>query len=96
MIDTAKGAHYKCYIIEQCDVGQPLDPAFIAHKHDIPPMLFTALKKIMASGARGYKNESQDINDAIGALERHLELIDCGAAKRRAVFSVDDVKSEIE
>jgi hypothetical protein len=75
MINTANGAHYKRCIIEQSDVGQPLDPAFIAHKHDMPPMLFTALKKIMEPGARGYKSEAQDINDAIGALERHLELI---------------------
>lgn len=35
-----------------------------------------AVKKILVAGARGGKDEAQDIREAIAALERHLEILD--------------------
>ena len=73
--NTSEGLHYKKVFITEEDVGQPIDPAFIARKRgDMPPMLFTALKKILEPGKRGNKTYDQDIRDAIGALERELTL----------------------
>ena len=34
-----------------------------------------AIKKILMAGKRGYKDETNDIQEAITALQRHLELI---------------------
>ncbi len=34
-----------------------------------------AVKKILVAGARGGKDEAQDIREAIAALERHLEIL---------------------
>lgn len=78
MIDRniANGEHYKNYLIKDCHVGQPLDPAMIVEIRGgkMEPMIFTALKKILGAGDRGHKSEKQDIHDAIGALKRQLEL----------------------
>ncbi len=73
---TADGKHYKKHIINDSDVGQPLDPAFIAHYFDMSAMQFTALKKVMAMGKRGNKSRKQDALDIIGAMQREIELID--------------------
>lgn len=34
-----------------------------------------AIKKLLCSGVRGYKDASQDINEAIDSLKRALEMI---------------------
>ena len=72
--DISNGKHYKATLITELDVGQPLDPAFIAEKYTLTPMLFTALKKILRCGD-GDKSAEQDIQDVIGALNRELELM---------------------
>lgn len=75
--DIATGKHYKNHIIKEHHVGQPLDPAMIAliRGDSMSPMRFTALKKILEPGERGRKTFEQDIEDAIGALKRELELL---------------------
>lgn len=53
-----------------------LDPARIAKVYGAThPMQFTALKKILCAGNRGYKDRLQDIDDVIGAMERWKEMI---------------------
>ena len=83
MADTneniANGAHYKGYVIQQSDVGQPLDPAFIAAAmaesgSPLSGMQFTILKKVLRMG-RGDKSKEQDLLDIIGAAERERELL---------------------
>lgn len=76
MNDTSDGKHYKKHTISDKDVGQPLDPAFIAHYHAMSAMQFTALKKVMAMGERGNKSRKQDAMDVIGAMQREIQLID--------------------
>lgn len=82
MTDTsgsiANGMHYKNYIIQQCDVGQPLDPAFIAAAMaesggQLSGMQFTILKKALRMGS-GDKSKEQDLNDIIGAANREILL----------------------
>ena len=70
----ATGQHYKKSKVNQTDVGQPIDPAWIAEKYpDLTPMRFTVLKKILRCGT-GDKSYEQDLHDCIGALERELQL----------------------
>lgn len=73
----ATGQHYKQYLIRPEHVGQPLDPAMIVaiRGGSMPPMLFTAMKKTVECGERGVKTYKQDVEGAIGALQRELELI---------------------
>lgn len=35
-----------------------------------------AVKKLLVAGARGAKDERQDIQEAIAALQRHLQIMD--------------------
>lgn len=72
--NIANGKHYKQSTIEQWHVGQVIDPGLIALFYDLSPMRFTAMKKILIPGKRGNKTYEQDIEDAIGALKRDLEL----------------------
>ena len=83
MADTnasiANGTHYKGYVIQQSDVGQPLDPAFIAAamlvaNAPLSGMQFTILKKVLRMG-KGGKSKEQDLLDIIGAAERERELL---------------------
>ena len=75
----SKGMHYKGYVIQQKDVGQPLDPAFIAAAmaesgNPLSGMQFTVLKKDLRMG-RGDKSKEQDLYDIIGAAKRELSLL---------------------
>ena len=73
--DTSNGDHYKNVYITKEDVGQPLDPAFIALKYPrLTPMLFTVLKKILRFGS-SIKSKEQDIEDCMGALKREKQLM---------------------
>lgn len=38
------------------------------------PAVFHAVKKCLMAGRRGYKNKTQDLREAIEALERGIEL----------------------
>ena len=35
-----------------------------------------AIKKLLVAGARGAKDEKQDVSEAIAALKRHLEMLE--------------------
>ena len=69
-----KGGHYKKSVITSDMVGLELDPAFFASIHTMDNMLFQAFKKIAFAGKRGKKERLQDLRDAIGAIERQIEL----------------------
>ena len=74
----ANGMHYKNYTIRQGDVGQPLDPAFIAAAmaasgNPLSGMQFTILKKALRMGS-GDKSKEQDLKDIIGAANREILL----------------------
>ena len=74
--NISNGEHYKknrC--IKENHVGQPLDPALICEYYaNLSAMRLTALKKILLAGERGEKTKKQDLEDAIGALKREIEL----------------------
>jgi len=54
-----------------------VDPYRIAALYGLTDhALFQALKKILAAGQRGGKDQRQDIVEAIGALNRKLEMMD--------------------
>lgn len=73
-MSTEKGKHYKGVTITHDMIGQPLDPAFIEKHYPMDAMQFQAFKKIMFAGKRGNKDRKQDLLDAIGAIERQIEL----------------------
>lgn len=75
-MSTENGKHYKKNVITQEMVGQPLDPALIEKINPMDFMLSTALKKIIFAGKRGKKDKKQDLLDAIGAIQRQIELDD--------------------
>ena len=58
--------------------GYKLDPYMVAHVYDVKhPALFHAMKKIMCAGGRsGGKTVRRDVEEAIVALERWLEMDD--------------------
>lgn len=75
----SKGMHYKKYVIQQKDAGQPLDPAFIAAAmaesgDNLSAMRLTILKKVLRMG-KGDKSKEQDLYDIIGAAKRELSLL---------------------
>lgn len=75
----SKGMHYKGYVIQQNDVGQPLDPAFIAAAmaesgDNLSAMRLTILKKVLRMG-KGDKPKEQELLDVIGAADRELSLL---------------------
>ena len=74
--DKAKNAcaHYKHSIVTKHDVHQPVDPAWIATKYDVSPMMFTVLKKCLRCGS-SIKSKEIDLHDIISACERELELL---------------------
>lgn len=76
----SKGMHYKKYVIQKKDVGQPLDPAFIAAAMSesgshLSLMQSTILKKVIRLGSGGKKTPKEDLHDIIGAAERELLLL---------------------
>ena len=76
----SKGMHYKKYVIQQKDVGQPLDPAFIVSAlaesgTHLSLMQSTILKKVIRLGSGGKKTPEEDLRDIIGAAERELSLL---------------------
>lgn len=72
--EIAQGAHYKKSFVKESDVGQPVDPAWIASKYPgMSAMRFTVLKKILRCG-EGDKSYEQDLHDCIGAIQRELSL----------------------
>jgi hypothetical protein len=71
---TEDGKHYKNKLITADMVGQPLDPALFESIHPMPMMLSQAFKKIVFAGNRGKKDKIQDLKDAIGAIQRQMEI----------------------
>ena len=76
----SKGMHYKKYVIQQKDVGQPIDPAFIVSAlaesgTHLSLMQSTILKKVIRLGGGGKKTPEEDLRDIIGAAERELSLL---------------------
>jgi hypothetical protein len=65
-----KGKHYRLSFR-----GVKFDPARAGRIYGITdPMLFQAFKKIAFAGKRGHKSRVSDIEDAICALNRFLEM----------------------
>ncbi len=65
-----KGKHYRLAYR-----GIKFDPARAGRIYGITdPMLFQAFKKIAFAGKRGHKSRISDIEDAICALNRFLEM----------------------
>lgn len=65
-----KGKHYRLAYR-----GVKFDPARAGRIYGITdPMLFQAFKKIAFAGKRGHKSRISDIEDAICALNRFLEM----------------------
>jgi hypothetical protein len=65
-----KGKHYRLAYR-----GIKFDPARAGRIYGITdPMLFQAFKKIAFAGKRGHKSRTSDIEDAICALNRFLEM----------------------
>ncbi len=52
-----------------------IDPYRIAEIYGLAdPILFHAFKKILLCGQRGYKDQTQDIEESIDSLNRRLEM----------------------
>lgn len=65
-----KGKHYRLAYR-----GIKFDPARAGRIYEITdPMLFQAFKKIAFAGKRGHKDRISDIEDAVCALNRFLEI----------------------
>lgn len=47
----------------------------IAHTFGLTAGRYHAVKKILCAGKRGVKNEKQDLEEAIVALQREIEII---------------------
>jgi len=56
--------------------GVKLDPFRIAKIYGIDGVQLTILKKVLATGNRGYKDNTQDYKDIINACSRALEMIE--------------------
>ena len=77
------GSHYKKKVVQHEDIFQPVDPAWIATKYPMSPMMFTVLKKCLRCGS-SIKTREQDIEDIISACTRELELISLEKVKNKA------------
>lgn len=77
------GAHYRFQLsvkVTEEDLNRGyavvnIDPYKIADVYGITNhAIFSALKKLLVTGGRGYKDAAQDVADSIGALQRWQEL----------------------
>lgn len=68
---TQKHSHYKKDVrhLDMVDVYRVIDLWEIKH-----PALQHALKKVLAAGKRGAKDEDKDVQEAIDSLERWKEM----------------------
>lgn len=64
-----KGNKYKRFI-----KGTVVDVYDIAYAYDLDPARAHALKKILCSGQRGYKDFEKDLKEAKNSLDRSIEL----------------------
>lgn len=74
-----KHSHYKKDVsrLETLDVYRVIDLFEVTH-----PALQHALKKILAAGKRGAKDDARDVQEAIDSLERWQEMRNEDAPKR--------------
>lgn len=56
--------------------GVTVDVYNVCDAFTMPAAVDHAVKKCLASGSRGYKDQRQDIEEAIKSLRRQLEIID--------------------
>lgn len=56
--------------------GVVVDVYNVCDAFKMPAAVDHAVKKLLASGDRGYKDQRQDIEEAIKSLRRQLEIID--------------------
>lgn len=53
-------------IYDVCDIFQVMDSSGATQQ---------AIKKLLCSGQRGYKNAAQDLREAVQAIERRIEML---------------------
>lgn len=53
-------------IYDVCDIFQVMDPSGATQQ---------AVKKLLCSGQRGYKDTAQDLREAVQAIERRIEML---------------------
>jgi hypothetical protein len=77
------GAHYRfqlTQLVTEVDLQRgytiiSLDPYKVADCYGITNhAIFSALKKLLVAGGRGFKDSAQDVADSIGALQRWQEM----------------------
>jgi hypothetical protein len=88
------GAHYRFQLqvpVTQSDLERGyavanIDPYKIADCYGITNhAIFSALKKLLVAGGRGFKDAAQDVADSIGALQRWQEMQEEQAALAKMV-----------
>lgn len=52
-----------------------IDVFCVYRAFDVNAVLANAVKKILCSGSRGYKDEIQDLQEAVRGIERYIEQL---------------------